>query len=273
MKKFIPENKPNINQELDKSISLNSEQQDFINNLNPRDAAAAFFSLIKNPKNVSEIARLASEIGFSENNMIFDGESGNAGDHISISKWAKAASGSLIVPIRYDAKGEIEILFGRKKDIEIWVLPGGHYELDDHKNLDHTLVAELMEETGIIPNNDKFLPYINMTFDHAKDMLPYKNIEEARENFVSDRFTCNLETVLSGGDLGYKKRIILAVYSIVFHDGEKLNPEPNDDLKKLKWFPLKEILSGSVKEDFSLSKLTPAQYKAVKHVLERMNLL
>jgi len=237
--------------------------------LDSKSAAELFFSLLENPDYVSAISSHMVENGFSERNMVFQGNSNNPGDQISLSRWVKAASGALIVAMRYDINGQPEILFGRKKKSEIWVLPGGHYELDEHCNLEHSFVAELMEETGIIPHSPKLLPYIDATLSHAKDILPYDSIEAAKD-FVSERFSWHLETVLSGANLGYNKRIILAVYSIVFHDGNQLNFKAGDDLVALKWFNVKQIIAGDHESNFDLSKLAAAHYQAVKHVLLRM---
>ena len=273
MESLISNNKPEIAKKLNSHVNIKQNLQELLENLNPEEISDIFFTILGKADNVSAISEKAALMGFAENNMIFKGKTDNPGDHISISRWAKAASGSLIIPLRYDSNGDPEILFGKKNGLDTWVLPGGHYELDEHKNLDHTLIAELMEETSIIPYSDKFLPYIKSTIEHIKDknILPYKTIEEARSSFVSYRFSCHLETILSGGDLGYNKRIILAVYSIIFHDGEYLQYRANDDIAELRWFPLKEILAGDKERNFSLSKLLPAHYKALKHTLTRMN--
>lgn len=272
MRKYIPKEKHDLSEKLSEHVDLSIEHQNYLSKLAPEEIADLFFSLLKNRDNISAISQKMVDMGFEQNNLVFKGRSDIPGDQISFSRWLKAAAGSLIIPIRYDENNDIQVLFGKNVD-NIWVLPGGHYELDDHKNLDHTFIAELMEETGIIPYSEKFLPYIEATLSHAKDILPYGSVQEAGENFVSKRFSWVLETVLSGADLGYKKRIIIAVYSIIFHDGSKLQPRAADDLNKLQWFSLKQIIEGDNKVGFNLSDLVPAHYDALKYSLTRLKYL
>jgi len=266
MKKYIPEGKPEIADILANKLQLSTEQQQFLDTLSSEDKATLFFKLLADKGNVSEISKRIVDLGFDQNNLLFEGLSGAPGDQLSVCRWLKAASGALIVPMRYNKQGDLEMLFGKKGDI--WVLPGGHYELDEHRNLEHSFVAELMEETGIVPNNEEFQGYIAETLEHANHILPYNSVLEAG-NFVSNRFTWNLETVLSGANLGYGKRIILAVYSILFHDGDTLKARAADDLEALSWFSNQEIMAGNADKDFSLAKLLPAHYDAIQYVLKR----
>jgi len=269
MKKYLPRNKPEINEVLARNIKISQEQKEFLGSLSESEKTELFFTLLQDSKNVSNISTRINELGFDQNNIIFQGETKDPGDQLSICRWVKAASGSLIIPMRYGRDGQLKILFGYKENT--WVLPGGHYELDEHRNLDHTFVAELMEETGIVPNIPEFQKYIEETLIHAKNILPYDSIISAG-NYVSNRFTWNLETVLSGAGLGYGKRIILAVYSIVFHDGDVLKSKAADDLEKLEWFSVSQILSGDSANNFKLSNLIPAHYEAVQYILSKNKL-
>ena len=272
--KFLPINKPDFKAAIENNTSLSEDHKKFIQTLSEDELSDMFFAILQDPKNVSQIAGKLAKMGFSENNMAIEGETSNPGDHISISRWSKAATGSLIIPTRYDENGELEILCGKKRDLDAWVLPGGHYDLDLHKNLEHTLIAELMEETGIILLSDKFLPAINLTIEHQKDILPYNSIEEADDHFISEKFSWNLEAIISGARLGYKKRIVLAAYRVHFHDGAKLKPIAADDLEEISWFKIRDILpkysTPQNDKQISLDKFPTGQFVAIRKTLERI---
>ena len=204
---------------------------------------AVFFHLLQDPELVSELSSALAKVGYAQNNLLIPGAKGTVGDQIVLCRWLKAASGSMMMATRFDEAGELEILFGEKRDggAPFWALPGGHYELDNHANLDHTLVAEMMEETALIPYSQELLPYITATLEEARDLLPYKSIEDAPDNFISRDFSWELVTVVSGKRAHHIKRSINIGYRVHFHDGAKLEPKATDDLGRLKWFKLSQL--------------------------------
>jgi len=275
-KKFLPFNRPDVYSVLEKNIQLNVKQKDFLDSLSREELIDVFFIALSDPQNVTMLVERMIEMGFDQNNMIFDGISKKSGDQLSICRWLKAASGAIILVTRYNYDGELEILLGRNRDIKnLWVIPGGHYELDDHKNLEHTMIAELMEETGIIPLSDEFLPYIKSTLELQQSVLPYKSLDEAKE-FTSNKFFYNLENVISGVGLGYGKRIIQAVYRIHFHDGLKIKSQGSDDLEFVKWLKLRNILpidqEAKTQEEISLNKFIPGHQMALKGIMKKLEI-
>ena len=222
----------------------------FLNSLDVSDKASLFFSIsiLKDPESISTISKSVAATGYSQQNLPFPGMKGTPGDEIVLNRWRKAASGSIIMPTRYNADGELEVLFGMKRgqgvDVDYWALPGGHFELDQHTNLEHALVAELIEETGIIPLIDEFRSYVEKTIADEKDKLPYNSIGSAPNNYISRDLVWDLVTIISGYEANITKHSINAGYRMHFNDGAHLKPEGNDDLGVLKWFKLSEIEFG-----------------------------
>ncbi len=233
---------------LQEHLAPHAAVKERLKDLSAEEAGALFFHMLNTPEYVSQIAQIMASTGYAQRNMPFAGAKGTLGDEVILSRWRKAASGSIIIATRYNAGGELEILFGKKQvaDFEhpFWALPGGHYELDHHQNLEHTLVAELIEETGIIPLTDEFLDYIKATIEEEKDILPYNSVEEAGEEFISRDLAWELITVISGPKANWAKRSINVAYRVHFNDGDRLRPTGSDDIGELTWFPLSKIEIG-----------------------------
>lgn len=214
--------------------------------LTPEEAAGRLFALLQRPEHVSEIAQWMIASGFAQRNLVFRGAAGTDGDQVVLCRWQKAASGAAIIATRQGAQGELEILFGRKQVTALaypfWALPGGHHELDDHETLEHTLVAELMEETGIIPLADEFLSYIHATLQKNAGYLPYHSLADAQEHFIARDIAWDLVTVVSGDEAHWEKRSVNVAYRVHFVDGAHLRPHGSDDMGELAWFPLSHIL-------------------------------
>lgn len=235
--------KPTTQQAMDNLPKPDAALAEMLSSLSIAEREAAFFHLLKDPALVSELSNALAKVGYAQNNLLIAGAKGSVGDQIVLCRWLKAASGAMMMATRFDEAGELEILFGEKRDANMvfWALPGGHYELDNHANLDHTLVAEMMEETALIPYSRELLPYITATLEEARDLLPYKTIEEAPDSFISRDFSWELVTVVSGKRAHHIKRSINIGYRVHFHDGAKLTPKATDDLGSLQWFKLSQL--------------------------------
>jgi 8-oxo-dGTP pyrophosphatase MutT (NUDIX family) len=221
-----------------------SSVHQMLNGISSEDAAALFFYILQNPSHVTNISKAMVDAGYAQRNLAILGKTGKEGDRIVLSRWPKAASGSAIIATRYNLQGELQVLVGKKippAQQPFWALPGGHHELDEHDNLEHTLVAELMEETGIIPLADEFMPYIQDTLAHAGEKLPYRSIQDAPAELVSNDLTWQLITVISGEKAHHEKRCINVAYRVHFNDGDLLQPRGSDDLGELKWFSLSQM--------------------------------
>lgn len=246
--KYIPA-KPQIAKAILRHIKPNADAASIIENLTPDDTAALFFEILQNKENVSHISQIMRNSGYAENNLTFPGETEKPGDELSLCRWVKAACGATIMVTREDKNGELEILFGNKNGT--WLLPGGHYELDDHANLEHTMVAELIEETGIILLSDEFRHYAHAAIEQEKDNLPYDSIENAPSQFIANNFVWEMVTVISGQALGWQKRHVGVAYRIHIYDGQNLKPIANDDLTDITWFKISKLsfsTPGSDKE-------------------------
>jgi ADP-ribose pyrophosphatase YjhB (NUDIX family) len=285
---------PNITDDINSLSSTEIEQlihtfvgndvrpKELLSTLSKSQITQLFFTILQNPEQVSHISEAMVKAGFAQRNLSVSGVTGVEGDRVVLSRWRKAANGAAIIATRMNAVGELEILFGKKTWVTpaktFWSLPGGHYELDSHETLEHTLVAELMEETGIIPLSDEFMGYIEDTLKQSADVLPYSSLETAPTHFIARDVVWELIAVVSGDKAHHEKRCINVAYRVHFNDGDHLMPQGADDLGQLKWFKVSELemSDGAGTEQFnenrvSLNRLMYGQDIMVEAMMRRLH--